>query len=62
MSVLENKENKKSASYENLDMDNISGLLAEGYEREAVLRALGIAKNDLPMAKEILKEFATRKS
>ncbi|KAM7312894.1 E3 ubiquitin-protein ligase CBL-B [Ixodes scapularis] len=56
-SALENKENDR-VSYENLHMDYISELTSEGYTQDAVLRALGIARNDLQMARDILHEFA----
>lgn len=56
-SALENKENDR-VSYENLHMDYISELTSEGYAQDAVIRALGIARNDLQMARDILHEFA----
>ena len=41
-------------------MDYIAQLRSEGYKQEAVIRALGIAKNDLQMARDILHEFASK--
>ena len=46
-----------SVSYENLNMDYIGKLCNEGYPQNRVIRALGITKNDLAMARDILKEF-----
>ncbi|XP_006825693.1 uncharacterized protein LOC102801859 [Saccoglossus kowalevskii] len=36
----------------------IETLLNEGYSRDAVIRALGIAQNNITMARNILREFA----
>ncbi|KAF4519508.1 hypothetical protein B566_EDAN010693 [Ephemera danica] len=47
-------------SYENLNMDYIAQLTSEGYAQEAVIRALGITRNDVSMACDILHEFATK--
>ncbi len=60
-SLLENKENDR-VSYVNLHMDHISQLISEGYCQESVIRALGIAKNDLQMARDILHEFVTKRN
>ncbi|XP_040563654.1 E3 ubiquitin-protein ligase CBL isoform X2 [Lepeophtheirus salmonis] len=47
-----------SVSYENINMDYISQLCIEGFPQNLVIRALGITRNDLSMARDILKEFA----
>ena len=47
-----------SVSYEKLNMDYISQLCNEGYSQSRVIRALGITRNDLTMARDILQEFA----
>ena len=47
-----------SVSYENLNMDYIAQLCGEGYTQSRVIRALGITRNDLTMARDILQEFA----
>ncbi|KAG1659204.1 hypothetical protein GQR58_022651 [Nymphon striatum] len=60
LSMLENKE-KDNVSYENLHMDYIAQLTSEGYSQESVIRALGISRNDIEMARDILHEFAKRK-
>ncbi|XP_013780746.1 E3 ubiquitin-protein ligase CBL-like [Limulus polyphemus] len=58
-SSLENKENDR-VSYENLHMDYIAALTSEGYTQDAVIRALGIARNNLEMARDILHEFVSK--
>ncbi|GFR01594.1 e3 ubiquitin-protein ligase CBL-B [Trichonephila clavata] len=60
LDALENKENNR-VSYENLHMDHIAALTAEGYAQNEVIRALGIARNDLQMARDILHEFVTKR-
>ncbi|CAG7821938.1 unnamed protein product [Allacma fusca] len=50
----------ESTSYENLNMDYISRLTGEGFSQELVIRALGITRNDIDMARDILHEFGTR--
>ena len=57
--LLDNKEND-GVSYINLQMDYISQLISEGYCQQSVIRALGIAKNDLQMARDILHEFVSK--
>jgi len=52
----------EATSYENLNMDYISRLTGEGYSQELVIRTLGITRNDIDMARDILHEFATRAS
>ena len=47
-----------TVSYENLNMDYIAQLCGEGYTQSRVIRALGITRNDLTMARDILQEFA----
>ena len=46
-----------TVSYENLNMDYISKLCSEGFQQSRVIRALGITRNDLAMARDILQEF-----
>ena len=43
-------------------MDFISSLCAEGFAQSKVIRALGITRNDLGMARDILKEFTNGSS
>lgn len=46
--------------YENLNMDYIKKLVGEGYSRDAVIKALGITRNNVDMACDILHEFGTK--
>lgn len=56
---LINKDNG-SVSYENLNMDYIKKLVNEGYSKDSVIRALGITRNNVDMACDILHEFGTK--
>ncbi|XP_011493942.1 PREDICTED: uncharacterized protein LOC105359139 [Ceratosolen solmsi marchali] len=51
-----------SAAYENINVEHISRLMALGFAQDAVIRALGITRNDLEMACDILHEFAQKSS
>ncbi|GAB6027408.1 hypothetical protein CHUAL_001679 [Chamberlinius hualienensis] len=57
--INDNKENE-NVSYENLRMDYIAELTGEGYTHDAVIRALGITRNDISMARDILHGFASK--
>lgn len=46
--------------YENLNMDYIKKLVSEGYSRDSVIKALGITRNNVDMACDILHEFGTK--
>lgn len=46
--------------YENLNMDYIKKLVSEGYSRDSVIKALGITRNNIDMACDILHEFGTK--
>lgn len=52
----------ESAAYENINVEHISRLMALGFAQDAVIRALGITRNDLEMACDILHEFAQKSS
>lgn len=52
----------ETAAYENVNVEHISKLTALGFAQDAVIRALGITRNDLEMACDILHEFATKSS
>lgn len=52
----------ESAAYENVNIEHITCLTALGFAQDAVIRALGITRNDLEMARDILHEFATKSS
>ncbi|GLH12315.1 Uncharacterized protein GBIM_17050 [Gryllus bimaculatus] len=51
-----------NVAYENLNMDYIAQLMSEGYTQDAVIRALGITRNDVEMAWDILHEFASKET
>ncbi|XP_017785871.1 PREDICTED: E3 ubiquitin-protein ligase CBL isoform X2 [Nicrophorus vespilloides] len=55
-----NPLNAKDVYYENLNIDYIKKLVSEGYSKEAVIKALGITKNNIDMACDILHEFGTK--
>ncbi|XP_011308467.1 E3 ubiquitin-protein ligase CBL-B isoform X2 [Fopius arisanus] len=52
----------EAAAYENVNVEHIARLTALGFAQDAVIRALGITRNDLDMAYDILNEFATKSS
>lgn len=52
----------EAAAYENINVEHIARLTALGFAQDAVIRALGITRNDLEMACDILHEFATKSS
>ncbi|XP_008210674.1 E3 ubiquitin-protein ligase CBL-B isoform X2 [Nasonia vitripennis] len=52
----------ETAAYENINVEHISRLMALGFAQDAVIRALGITRNDLEMACDILHEFAQKSS
>ncbi|XP_030767736.1 E3 ubiquitin-protein ligase CBL-B isoform X2 [Sitophilus oryzae] len=53
-------EREANVSYENLNMDYIKKLVSEGYSRDSVIKALGITRNNIDMACDILHEFGTK--
>lgn len=53
-------ERDTTVSYENLNMDYIKKLVSEGYSKDAVIKALGITRNNVDMACDILHEFGTK--
>lgn len=46
--------------YENINLEYISRLMKEGYSKENVIAALGISRNNIEMACDILHEFAAK--
>lgn len=46
--------------YENLNMDCVKKLVGEGYSQDSVIKALGITRNNVDMACDILHEFGTK--
>ncbi|XP_015190122.1 PREDICTED: E3 ubiquitin-protein ligase CBL-B isoform X2 [Polistes dominula] len=50
----------EAAAYENVNIEHITRLTSLGFAQDAVIRALGITRNDFEMACDILHEFATK--
>lgn len=46
--------------YENINLEYIAQLMREGYSKENVVAALGISRNNIDMACDILHEFVTK--
>ncbi|XP_049949496.1 E3 ubiquitin-protein ligase CBL-B-B isoform X2 [Schistocerca serialis cubense] len=61
-SIASASAGEAAVAYENLNMDYIAQLTSEGYAQDAVIRALGITRNDIEMAWDILHEFATKQT
>lgn len=53
-------DKNSTVAYENLNMDYIKKLVSEGYSKDAVIKALGITRNNVDMACDILHEFGTK--
>lgn len=60
--LLDDEDECPMAPYENLNMEYIGELTREGYTADLVIRALGISRNDVDMAREILNEFGGSRS
>lgn len=46
--------------YENINLEYIARLMSEGYSKENVITALGISRNNIEMACDILHEFVSK--
>ncbi|XP_020288369.1 branchpoint-bridging protein-like isoform X2 [Pseudomyrmex gracilis] len=55
-------KSSESAAYENINVEHITKLTALGFTQDNVIKALGITRNDLEMACDILHEFAPKSS
>ncbi|KAK4872942.1 hypothetical protein RN001_014971 [Aquatica leii] len=53
-------DENNSVCYENVNIDYIKKLVSEGYSRDSVIKALGITRNNVDMACDILHEFGTK--
>ncbi|KAK5640259.1 hypothetical protein RI129_011070 [Pyrocoelia pectoralis] len=53
-------DENNSVCYENVNIDYIKKLVNEGYSRDSVIKALGITRNNVDMACDILHEFGTK--
>lgn len=52
--------NHTNVPYENINLEYIARLMQEGYSKEHVITALGISRNNIEMACDILHEFVTK--
>ncbi|XP_036345138.1 myc-associated zinc finger protein-like, partial [Rhagoletis pomonella] len=48
--------------YENINLEYIARLMNEGYSKENAITALGISRNNIEMACDILREFVSKSS
>lgn len=68
MNKGESGDNNEDAhtAYENLHMDYLAtltmALTHEGFTQEEVIRALVITHNNITMARDILREFSSKRS
>lgn len=51
-----------NVSYENINLEYIARLVSEGYSKENAITALGISRNNIEMACDILHEFVSKSS
>lgn len=55
-----NSCSNSSVPYENINLEYIARLMKEGYSKEKVILALGISRNNIEMACDILHEFVSK--
>ena len=55
-----NNNNNNNVPYENINLEYIARLMKEGYSKENVVTALGISRNNIEMACDILHEFVSK--
>ncbi|XP_058125184.1 serine-rich adhesin for platelets [Anopheles ziemanni] len=55
-----NNNNNSNVPYENINLEYIARLMQEGYSKENVITALGISRNNIEMACDILHEFVSK--
>ena len=58
---LANCTRRASVQYENLPLESVQQLIAEGFSSDTALRALSIARQDVNLARRILREFSHAK-
>uniref|UniRef100_A0A914VF32 E3 ubiquitin-protein ligase CBL n=1 Tax=Plectus sambesii TaxID=2011161 RepID=A0A914VF32_9BILA len=56
-----NRARRNSAQYENLPLEALQQLIAEGFSTDTALKALSIAHQDVNLARRILSEFSNTK-
>lgn len=57
-----NQKGDCSVPYENINLEYIARLMNEGYSKENAITALGISRNNIEMACDILREFVAKNS
>lgn len=58
--TINQKDCGNGVPYENINLEYIATLMREGYSKENVVAALGISRNNIEMAWDILNEFVTK--
>lgn len=58
--TISQKDCGNGVPYENINLEYIATLMREGYSKENVVAALGISRNNIEMAWDILNEFVTK--
>lgn len=57
-----NQKGDCTVPYENINLEYIARLMNEGYSKENAITALGISRNNIEMACDILREFVAKNS
>ncbi|XP_023033638.1 E3 ubiquitin-protein ligase CBL-B-B [Drosophila willistoni] len=60
--TINQKDCGSSVPYENINLEYIARLMNAGYSKENAITALGISRNNIEMAGDILREFVTKNS
>ncbi|XP_062129690.1 E3 ubiquitin-protein ligase CBL-B-B [Drosophila sulfurigaster albostrigata] len=60
--VTINQKDCGSVPYENINLEYIARLMNAGYSKENAITALGISRNNIEMAGDILREFVSKNS
>ncbi|XP_001354110.3 E3 ubiquitin-protein ligase CBL-B-B [Drosophila pseudoobscura] len=60
--VTINQKDCGSVPYENINLEYIARLMNAGYSKENAITALGISRNNVEMAGDILREFVSKNS
>lgn len=60
--TLNEKDYSANVPYENINLEYIARLMSAGYSKENAVTALGISRNNIEMANDILREFVSKNS
>lgn len=60
--VTINQKDCGTVPYENINLEYIARLMNAGYSKENAITALGISRNNIEMAGDILREFVSKNS